>query len=46
MPDEYHQLFPANLEGLLFADRFVSATTAQEQESVLGILELRKDGIR
>jgi hypothetical protein len=45
VPLQYHHLFPSTVEGILFANRFVNVGSTQEQESVLGILELTQDGI-
>jgi hypothetical protein len=43
LPLQYYRLFPQTNGGLLLADRFVNVTTSLEQESMLGILELRSD---
>jgi hypothetical protein len=43
VPPQHRHAFPATKEGFLFAERFVNAATVQEQESILGILELQRD---
>jgi hypothetical protein len=47
VPHKYYSWFDGTLgdaSNLLLADSFAKATTTEEQESILGILELMKEG--